>query len=77
MNEPVVLKEPEAPPDPEASSPTPPPATEPFFGTLRRVWARLNELGLKLNPAFNGRDRHAHRESEWRLGYLKQGKSHE
>ncbi len=41
MNEPEVSKE------PVASSPTPPPDTEPIFGSLRRVWARLKELGLE------------------------------
>ena len=55
MNELDVMQEPAAPPDPGASSSTPPPATEPFFGTLRRVWARLKKLGLEpydwLNPA--------------------------
>ena len=55
MNQPEISHEPAAPPDPGASSPTPPPATEPFFGTLRRVWARLKALGLEpydwLSPA--------------------------
>jgi len=55
MNKPEVTQAPAAPPDPGASSQTPPPATELLFGTLRRVWARLKELGLEpddwLNPA--------------------------
>jgi hypothetical protein len=65
MNEPEVSQEPAAPSDPGASTPTPPPDTEPFFGTLRRV-CRID-----------GRDRRAYRESDGRLGCLKQGESDE
>ena len=54
MNEPEVPKQPAAPPDPVASSPTPPPDTEPFVATLHRMWARLK----------------AHKVVQWTLAYL-------
>ena len=54
MNEPEVSKEPDAPPDPVASSPTPTPGPEPFVSTFHRMWARLK----------------AHKVVQWTLAYL-------
>src|SRR5688572_20392590 len=54
MNELEVSKEPNATPDPVASTPTPTPDPEPFVATLHRMWARLK----------------AHKVVQWTLAYL-------
>jgi TolB-like protein/Tfp pilus assembly protein PilF len=54
MNEPEVSKEPDATPDRVASSPAPPPDTEPFVATFHRMWGRLK----------------AHKVVQWTLAYL-------
>ena len=54
MNEPEVSKEPDATPDPVASSPTPTPETQPLVTTFHRLWGRLK----------------AHKVVQWTLAYL-------